>query len=434
MAESSGKEQSETESVETKTSGNSSTYRTQSNIISASGDWKPPLEDAWSHSYSWNPWHLYLAFRRKKIITIEPVLFLYMFATYLYFPLLQQYLLWRFGNEKLQNTSFSTNESHYCISEDYLKNFTGSNKTYSIVQRQANDLVFYSSLLSSLPSALAAMVFGPLSDRIGRKPIIIVVAAGAALQALGIIAVIHFELNIYYLMIPSAINGFTGGFASILAMCFTYIADVSTLKHRTWRIGIVESMIFAGGLLAEGAGGYWLEELHCYFEPPMWLYVGCQGLIIVYVLLYLPESLTQDERLEKAQRSPRGFQKLVRSFKIFFCGVQEYSVWRLWAALVAMSIIVINLVGSQLIAVFFQNSDPLHWGPRLIGLYGSVTQTSHGLGLIVFLPLFVTIGMPDALIVLIGLAFSAGMNVFTGFVKVTWEMFVGKYIQQLVTS
>lgn len=423
MAESSEKEQAEG-SVETKTRGTSSTSHTESNIISASGHWKIPLEGSSIFSHSWSPWQLYLAFRRRKIITVEPVLFLYMVATYTYFPLVQQYLLWRFGSEKLQNTSFSANSSHYCISENELKNFTGSNKTFGIVQGQANDIVFYNSLLSSLPSAFAAMIFGPLSDRVGRKPIIIVVAAGAALQALGIIAVIHFNINIYYLLIPSAISGFTGGFASMLSMCFTYIADVSTLKQRTWRIGIVEAMIFAGGALAEAAGGYWLQELDCFFEPPMWLYVGCQGLIIVYVLLYLPESLTRDERLEKAQNSQRGFQKLVRSFKIFFCGVREYSVWRLWAALVAMSIIVINLVGSQLITVFFQTSYPLNWGPKLIGYYGTVSQVSHGLGLIVILPLFVTIGMPDTVIAFIGVLFSAGMNVFIGFVKETWEMFV----------
>ena len=411
-------------SAETKASVDSSVSHTGSKIISASGDWKAPLEEG---QIPWSPWHLYLSFRREKIITVEPVLFLYMFATYLYFPLSQQYLLWRFGSEKLQNTSFPfPNGSHYCILEDELNHFTDSNKTYGIVQGKANDITFYNNLLSSLPSAFAAVLFGPLSDRFGRKPIIIVVAIGAALQALGIIAIMHFELNIYLLMIPSAISGFTGGFATMLTMCFSYIADVSTLKQRTWRIGIVESMIFVGGALAEGAGGYWVQELDCFFEPPMWMYVGSQGLIIVYVLLYLPESLTREERVEKAQKTQRGFRKVVHSFKIFFCGVQKYSVWRLWAALVAMSIVVINMIGNQLITVYFLNTDPLHWGPKLIGYYGTVTQISHGVALIVILPLFVAVGLPDALIALIGLAFSMGMNMFTGFVKVTWEMFVGK--------
>ena len=126
------------------------------------------------------------------------------------------------------------------------------------------------------------------------------------------------------------------------------------------------------------------------------------------------------------RRTPRGFRQIVQSFKIFFCGVREYSVWRLWAALVAMGVFDINMIGTFMITVFFLYTDPLHWGPKLIGYYGTVRQISHSIALIVILPLFVAIGLPDALIALIGLAFSMGMDVFTGFVKVTWEMFVGK--------
>ena len=229
-----------------------------------------------------------------------------MLATGLCFPLLQQYILWKFESERLQNTSFPfPNGSHYCIWEDELNYFSGSNETYSIVQDKANDITFYSTLLSSVPSAFAAVFLGPLTDYFGRKPIIIVVATGAALQALGIIAIMHFELNIYFVLIPSVISGVTGGLATLLTVCFTYIADVSTLKQRTWRIGIVESMMFVGGALAEGVGGYWVQKLDCFFEPPMWVYIGCQGLIIVYVLLYLPESLTRGERRENAQKDSK---------------------------------------------------------------------------------------------------------------------------------
>lgn len=204
------------------------------------------------------------------------------------------------------------------------------------------------------------------------------------------------------------------------------MADVSTLKQRTWRIGVLESMIFLGGGIAQWDGGYWLQKQNCAFEQPMWLYVGANCLIVAYILLLLPESKSRAERLEHAKTRPSGFAVLIEGFRIFFGRVKEYSTWRLWTALLCINIFILNKAGSTLITTFFLLADPLDWGPETIGIYGLISQLSHGISLVLILPIFVFIGLSDALIILIGTAFACGMSVFTGFVKVTWEMFVGE--------
>ena len=371
------------------------------------------------------PWHLYLAFRKAKIITAEPVLFLYMFARFLYFPLIQQYFFSRYGNQKLQNTSYSFPNGSFCITKKELNHY-GGNGTSDSVEQSANYIILYGQIANTLPSVLAAVAFGPLSDRFGRKPIMLIISLGAGIQGLGIIGIIHFRLNVYYFLLTSAISGVTGGFASMLTLCFSYIADVSTLKQRTWRIGVLESMIFLGGGIGQWGGGYWLQERNCSFEQPMWLYLGANCLTIVYVLLLLPESKNIAERLENAKRRPTGFSILIQGFRIFFGKVKEYSVWRLWTAALVINIYMLNKAGSALITTFFLLTDPLDWGPETIGIYGLVNQMSHGISLVLILPIFVLIGLPDALIILIGLAVASSTSVLTGFVKTTWEMFVGE--------
>ena len=362
-----------------------------------------------------------------RIITVEPVLYLYFFARYLYYPLIQQYIFWRYGNDRLQNTSFPFPNGSFCITKKQLDHY-GANGTGDDVEESANFLVLYGQIANTLPSILAAIGFGSFSDYFGRKPVMVIVSVGAALQGLGIIAIIHFQLNVYLYLLTNVISGLTGGMATILTVSFSYIADVTAVKQRTWRIGIAESMMFIGEAVAQGAGGYWLQQLHCYFERPMWVYVGCQMLIIAYVLLLLPESMSQAERLEKAEKRPSGYQAIVQGIRLFCGGIKGYSVWRLWAALLSMCIVVLNRVGSRQITTFFLLADPLNWGSTKIGIYGLLNRLCQGVSLIFILPILVLIGFSDIVIAFIGLTFSCGASIFTGFITRTWEMLLGKCI------
>ena len=409
----------------------SSTQTPVSDRLSDSGDWNTPLQENWnlvSMLSPLNPWKLYLRFRKAKVVTVEPVLFLYMFGTYMSFSMIEQYYLKRFGVQKLHNTSFPfpNGSESFCINSSQLDKY-GGNGTSDDVQASASHLLLYGQVPNQLLSIITALMFGPLSDRYGRRPLMVVIGIGVTLNGLMTLGIVHYNLNIYLFIATNVITGFTGGFASVLTLCFAYIADVSSLKWRTLRIGIVEAMIFGGGALGEGISGLWLNELNCFFEPIFWLYTAVNALIIVYVILFLPEPLTRRERLENAKNRPRGYKAVLQGFKIFFCSPWQIRLL-LWFALIAMSIIVMNMIGSQEITIFFLSAPhPLEWEPKTIGLYQATTQASHMIGLLVVLPILVALNLPDALIGLIGLVFNCGMNIFTGFVRQSWQMFVSKF-------
>ncbi len=254
-----------------------------------------------------------------------------------------------------------------------------------------------------------------------------IVATGAILQGLLSLGIVYWNLSIYFFILSSAVSGFCGDFAAILMASFSYISDVSSTRWLTFRIGVAEAMLFMAGALAEGTGGRWFQQLGCNFFPPIALFIGCNTLLLAYVLLFLPESLSRKERERKALDKPKGLRSLMRGFKIYLCQIQEYSVWMLWAALIAIFVLVMTSAGAQRIQVsFFKAPEPFDWDPSTIGYYQMTAQLSHMFGLLVVLPVLVVLKLPDALISLIGLGFNVGMNIFTGLAKKTFEMFISK--------
>ena len=379
-------------------------------------NWKP---------FSLNPWKLFLDCRAAKIVTVEPIVFLYLFNTFLFLFTLQQYFFWRFGKEQLANSSFpDLNRSSFCISTDDLNEYGRNNETANDVQTSSGRLMTYSTVPGLLLSVIVALVLGPLSDKYGRRLIFFLMGIGVLVQGVLAFLIVWFELNIHLFILDIMLASFFGGFAR--ASCHTaslaYAADISSGKWRTIRIAMIEAMEFLGAALSQGTAGVLLWRLQCAFWPLLMIHITCSVLLLVYVIFLLPESLSKNER---ASHHPHGIQALARGFKIFFCP-SEYSTWKLWLVLVVLNVMVTIFIGAQEITAFFLLGEPLKWRVDLIGYYGLVTSLTHGLVLIVIAPILVALSLSDAVISLIGLAFCCSMKIFTGFVKETWQMFLGK--------
>ncbi len=402
---------------------------TGATMTSASGKWDSALkEERKSGFVSFNPCALFMLFRNAKILTVEPVIFLYMFGTYLYFPLYQQYFFNQFAIQEIRNSSELPNATYYCLSSNETDKY-GGNGTSTKVEALSSYLNIYISLANQIPSIIFTLLYGPLSDRFGRRPVLMIVALGAIIQGLLSLAVVYWNWSVYLFILTSAVSGVCGDFAAVLMASFAYISDISSAKWLTFRIGLAEAMLFMAGALAEGTGGLWFQTLSCNFLPPIALYIGCNALLMAYVLLFLPESLSRKERERRALGKPKGIRSLIRGFKIYLCQIQEYSVWMLWAALIAIFVLVMTSAGSQRIQIsFFKSNKPFDWDPTTIGYYQMTAQLSHMFGLLLILPILVALKLPDALISIIGLGFNVGMNIFTGLAKKTFEMFISKFV------
>ena len=364
---------------------------------------------------------IFLDCRRSYVVTVEPVIFLFMFGNYLMLFTSQQYFFWRYGEEALARNGSTADWRNACITADDLGDLVTG------VQKSSSHLLSYVYVPGQVMSLFTSLVLGSLSDTLGRKFIFYSVGTGVTVQGILSFVLVWFSLDMHLFVISGVVSGMFGGFASILAAGFAFAADVSSPgKSRSVRLSLIEAMIFVAGLVSEGGAGKVLELLNCSFWPLTVVYTISGLLMILYTAVFLPEPFSRQERLQRAAGQPKGVGRLLRGVRLFFCP-SSYSTWKLWAALGVLVIIVGNFVGTNVITPIFQEGPPLKWGPAMIGYYGMEAMASHGVVTLFVLPLLVALSLPDLAIALVGAVFGGAMTLFTGFVQSSWEMFLSEF-------
>ncbi|XP_050178014.1 uncharacterized protein LOC126643578 isoform X2 [Myiozetetes cayanensis] len=139
-------------------------------------------------------------------------------------------------------------------------------------------------------SLFSVTLFGPWSDSVGRRPALILPAAGLALQTAIYLLVMYLELHVAYFLLGRLLSGLTGDYNLILASCFAYVADTSDRRTRTFRVAILEACLGTAGMLASIGGGHWckaqVEVLFtlCLFFLLVTVHFGAKDLLLFYEL------------------------------------------------------------------------------------------------------------------------------------------------------
>lgn len=106
---------------------------------------------------------------------------------------------------------------------------------------------------------LVVPLLGSWSDLAGRRPVLILSNLGLAIQSLVYLLVMYLRLPVVYFVVGRVLCGLSGDFNVSLAVCFSYIADISDSKSRTFRVAILESSMGIAGMLAGLIGGKWMQ-------------------------------------------------------------------------------------------------------------------------------------------------------------------------------
>src|SRR3989454_11806889 len=131
-----------------------------------------------------------------------------------------------------------------------------------------------------------APVLGALSDRVGRRPVILVSCLGLGLDY----AVMALAPTVGWLFVGRALSGVT---ASSFSTSFAYIADVTEPDERAGRFGLLGMAFGLGFILGPAVGGV-LGEIG--LRAPFWA-AGALSLVgAAYGWFVLPESLPIERR------------------------------------------------------------------------------------------------------------------------------------------
>ncbi len=149
----------------------------------------------------------------------------------------------------------------------------------------------------SLLQLVCAPLFGKWSDRIGRKPVLVVSIIGTAIGFV-VLGAAH---TVWMLMLGRIIDGASGGNISTAMAC---IADVTTKENRSRNMGLVGAAFGLGFMIGPALGG--ILSKHFGLATPFYFAAGLALLNAFLVWLRLPETLTAESRARAKERATIG--------------------------------------------------------------------------------------------------------------------------------
>lgn len=169
-------------------------------------------------------------------------------------------------------------------------------------------------LLMAIYSAaqfLSAPFWGRLSDRIGRRPVLLGTIGAAALSYI----LLGFAETLPMLFTARAIGGLMAG---NISTAFAYAADVTTKENRAKGMGMIGAAFSIGFILGPAVGGILAgsDPLHADFRTPSFVAAGLSALAFLLGLFVLKESLSVEARavIQKQTRVAR-MQALMGALK-----------------------------------------------------------------------------------------------------------------------
>jgi DHA1 family tetracycline resistance protein-like MFS transporter len=156
----------------------------------------------------------------------------------------------------------------------------------------------------------ASPVQGALSDRFGRRPVILVSNAGLAID----FVIMALAETLPLLFIARLLSGAT---SASFATANAYIADVTPPEKRAAAFGRL-GMAFGLGFTLSPVVGAWLGEVDLHL--PFWAAAGLCGANFLYGWFVLPESVPPERRapLDWSRANPLGSLKLLRGHPELF--------------------------------------------------------------------------------------------------------------------
>ena len=145
-----------------------------------------------------------------------------------------------------------------------------------------------------MAGAAVGLVFGPLlgklSDRLGRKPVIL-----AAMGSFALVFALYSVIRNYWVVYP--IQLLVGSaWVAIGAAASAYIADIAAQEKRGWAMGVYQQTISIGWMIGPAFGGFLFDLIGSRYTFQLGAILVIIGFLLILVLVKEPQRQPQNIR------------------------------------------------------------------------------------------------------------------------------------------
>jgi DHA1 family tetracycline resistance protein-like MFS transporter len=260
------------------------------------------------------------------------------------------------------------------------------------------------STVFAIVQFVSSPIQGALSDRFGRRPVILLSNLGLGLDFL----VMAMAPALWVLFIGRVISGFT---AASFTTANAYIADVTPKEKRAAAFGMLGGAFGLGFIVGPALGGF-LGGIN--LRLPFWVAAALALTNFLYGFFILPESLPKEnrsKRFELRSAHPFGSLKLLRRYP---------QVLRL-----AVVMFLVYLAHYVLQTVFVLYADYRYgWGPQAVGYVLALVGLCDGFVQVVLIGKL-TSRFGERRTLIAGMFFGVGAFVVMGLAGQGWVFLIG---------
>lgn len=262
----------------------------------------------------------------------------------------------------------------------------------------------YTTLISGILSAIIAPKLGALSDRYGRKKIMLITTSGMLIGEVITILVANFPetLSLNFLLLGYIFDGLSGSFIASMALSHSYAADCTPPNKRNVVFGYFHGCLFTGIAIGPLLAGYVVKQTGKVITT-FYIALGCHTFFLLFLLFVIPESLSKSRqyaaremhRIDMETMDPAAkWIKQIRSLNLFAPLKVLYPTgpdsnpavrWNLLLLATVDTIIFGVAMGTMNVVILYLNYQ-FKWDTYYQSIFMSVVGSCRVFTLVVILP------------------------------------------------
>ncbi|XP_046746427.1 proton-coupled folate transporter-like [Diprion similis] len=295
-------------------------------------------------------------------------------------------------------------------------------------EQYASMIVMAKAMIESLLSATVSLFLGPWSDKGGRRPLLLGGFIGYTVMFTMLSLMCRWDINPWYMIIPSIPGFIPGGVSTVLLAGMCYISDSTKEEQRTPLMAWMQAAVVGGTIL--GTFGGPVISTNCGYTTVFSIGAICCALSTLVTYFAIPESVksaTKESHL-RGLFDVSLVRKLVTSFVVKRDGFHRPVAWLAifiitWSAL---------LFGGSMSIGFLFTKACLDWD---VAQYSYATGVGYLLNIAALCgaSLFGTrLGISDTTLATLGLVSSFSFSLVKAFVWTDWHMYLAVSIGMFV--